>query len=324
MSNFYYNPGVVDHRGEYFNQAITQGFESLAAGIEKAQAKHKENKAYSQLAETLGLDPKHSTKQDVQAAMLKNEILQSRADQQRQQSARAGMARLMQGFNNLRQGGPDVNAVLAQGRGPIANPPMQPPMSPGDALATSLAANPEVLADDKTTTTAGNLAKLISSMGQDGVSVDPGTGLPLLRNGNNTRVINPAWLRQPPDPNTARKIDLPDGGGSVFRIGNTDVNPRDVIGNDSIPQTGKFPKGAKITQQDGKDVVVYQDGSFTPISNPPANTQNAFDQIENAARGGTAAPAKSSTDENFSKGDRVEQNGVTYEYDGENWNPLNE
>ena len=95
MAPFYYSPGVQDRRGELLAAGISTAGTALADAITQAKQKHDENKAYGQLATVLGLDPKHTTKQQVQAAILKNEIMQAQQQRQQQQAGRAAIGNVL-------------------------------------------------------------------------------------------------------------------------------------------------------------------------------------------------------------------------------------
>lgn len=336
MANFDYNPGVQDRRGDYFAQGLNQAFTSLANGIQQAEAKHKESKAYAQLAEVLGMDPRHTTKQDVQVAIMKNQILQGMQDRQRQQKAQSSLGKIMSLYQANRRGGNDPAATLQLGRGPLANMVQRPPMQPGDAAAGALAAHPEVFGDTGASSTASNLLKMLGTMSNDGgITIDANTGLPVLRSGNSSRVINPAWLRP-----TASKASGPGtvtipGVGTVYTNNGREINPKMAVPSGGMPATkgGKFPKDAKIVTMEGKQVALYSDGSWTPLPSGGGATQEEQEIL--AAAGGSATghdgTPENSTEENasgaateYSKGDRVEQNGVMYEYDGTEFQPVNE
>jgi hypothetical protein len=95
MGSFYYNPQATDRSGEFWARGIETAGASLSAAIEGAAAAHKKNKAYAALADVLGLDPKHSTERDVQAAMLKDQILTARQERSRKLAGQAALARLV-------------------------------------------------------------------------------------------------------------------------------------------------------------------------------------------------------------------------------------
>lgn len=346
MANFYYEPGVQDRRGELLGAGIAAAGENLAAGIQNAVQKHKENKAYAQLAETLGLDPKHSTKLDVQVAMLKNEITTARQAQQQKQKAQAAQARFFQTRASLMKPKPQLT-MPARGdlySTALANPGDMitgetPGMDAGQATAEAFAENPAIFGDDKTAATAVNMAKVLSTLGSSGVTIDAATGLPIIRSGNSIRPINPAWLRPPADPNAFSSVAIPTGGQAFFR-GRTQINPRDIIGGPVTTKPGKYPKGARVTKLDnGKVQVTMPDGSFDIVGNAPNDTGDAFEQIEQDA-GGVSGSGRGQRDaepdqtkdntpagaeaQEFMKGERVTQGGQMYEFDGTNWNPVNE
>ena len=92
-----------DRRGEILGMGIARAGEALAAGIEEAKRKQKERTAYASLAETLGLDPKKVSKEQVQAALLKDQIMQARAERAQQIRSRSAMQNFFQGLLNQRQ-----------------------------------------------------------------------------------------------------------------------------------------------------------------------------------------------------------------------------
>ena len=103
-----YNPGVRDMRGELLMQGILSAGQSLGSAIETLGKKHQEHKAYAQLAGTLGLDPKTVTKEQVQAAILGNEIKQRQEDRAREAGGRAATGNILQDLLTRSGGGGPV------------------------------------------------------------------------------------------------------------------------------------------------------------------------------------------------------------------------
>lgn len=292
MANFDYNPGVQDRRGDYFAAGISSAFNSLANGIQQAEQKHKENKAYAQLAETLGLDPKHTTKEQVQVALLKNSLQEQLATRQRQQQAQSALGSMLQQIVKNRAGR-QVNYMQAPNQGPLQNPRTVDQMSPFDAITNALAKNPAIFQDPKTASTAASLSKILGTIGNDGgIMTDPTTGIPFVRSGTSVRPINPAWLR--PKTGGPGSVEIP-GVGTVYTNNGREVNPKFAVPPGGIPATkgGKYPKDAKIVQMDGKDVALFPDGSWTPLT---GNGNTDEQDIINAARGGAGAPQENGTE----------------------------
>lgn len=298
MGEFNYNPGVQDRRGELLGAGIERGMDSLAAGIQQAEQKRKENKAYAQLAETLGLDPKHATKQTVQAAILNNEIQTQRQQAQREQKSRAALGQIAQTFLSARK--PQANITIpplgqtfsrAVGDpGSLLGTP-KPGASVSDALAKALAANPDVFNDNKSAATALNMTKMLSQMGDTSPQTvsDPNSGAMFVKTASGWRPIpKSAITSQPSIISLLSKQDMPDGGGYAYFKGNNAINPRDIIGGPAQTQkTGRYPKGTKFTDM-GNDTTqaVFPDGS-TDIVRQPADDE--FGQIMQQAKGESGA-----------------------------------
>lgn len=82
---------------------------------------------------------------------------------------------------------------------------------------------------------------------------------------------------------------------------------------------------AAIQRQKNKTLGIKEEGeqklSATEALLAQGETGGAGESTEATQDGGSTPPA--STKSKFTKGQRVKQNGVEFEFDGKNWNPVN-
>jgi hypothetical protein len=206
---FSYNPGVTNRSGELLAAGISQAGQNIGAAIAEAKRKHDELKSYSALYQALsqdptsGLDPNNPPKNlaELKMAPIIAEISRGRKAAQQKQAALGALGRLAGNIRQYMQ--PTPGAVTAPG-GPLdTTTPMtegvtQAPPTPGlsalDAILKARGESPAIYQDPDAAKEADALQEMILKGQQTGVTIDPGTGLPVFHSGTSARVVNPAWL----------------------------------------------------------------------------------------------------------------------------------
>ena len=268
MANFNYDPGVQDRRGEIMAQGLSQAFAAVSQKIQQQVDTHNRVKEKRALAERyntmLGGDPGSVKKMKEPDLDAFNTVAPALVTQQNQTRAGQNISRFVQSYYNNRQTGPTgAPAAGTPFNAAGAIPTQRQPLSPPDAAARALAGNPALFNYPRSTSAAMNIAKVLGTMGSSGVSIDPATGLPILRSGNSTRVINPAWLA-PKAPKPAPTLDFTTDpkGNEFWTYGNRGGQTRPPQDN---THRGELPPNFPTQVINGKTFAVLPDGWMKPL-----------------------------------------------------------